>query len=91
MDPKEAVVYGVYPRCYKAESSNPKGITYTTASKGVYVAYTTVDCLPPITGREMLNTRAKLPLVTPLGLGSLENNSLKSMGYVIERTRGTVD
>ena len=28
------MVYVIYPRCYEAELSNPKGITYTTASEG---------------------------------------------------------
>ena len=28
------MVYVVYPRCYEAEPSNPKGIIYTTASLG---------------------------------------------------------
>ena len=28
------MVYVIYPRCYKAEPSNPKGITYTIASEG---------------------------------------------------------
>ena len=27
------MVYGIYPRCYEAEPSNPKGIPYTTASE----------------------------------------------------------
>ena len=31
---QEAVVYVIYPRCYAAEWSNPKAITYTTASEG---------------------------------------------------------
>ena len=38
------------------------------------MACTTVDCLPPITGRE------SIPLVTPLVLGSLENKGLKKCG-----------
>ena len=49
------------------------------------MACTTVDCLPPITG-----PRKVYPWVTPLVLGSLENKDLKSVGYVIERTRGAV-
>ena len=28
------MVYVIYPRCYEAEPSNPKGITYTTTSEG---------------------------------------------------------
>ena len=27
------MVYGIYPRCYEAELSNPEGIPYTTASE----------------------------------------------------------
>ena len=27
------MVYGVYPRCYEAEPSNPEGIPYTTVSE----------------------------------------------------------
>ena len=44
------------------------------------MACTTVDCLPPITGRE--KPLAKFPWVTPLGLGSVENKGLKIAGYV---------
>ena len=34
MDPKEAVVYAIYQRCYEAEPSITRGnITYTTASE----------------------------------------------------------
>ena len=50
------MVYGIYPRCYEVEPSNPEGITYTPASEGSMGLnfVNTVDCLPPITGREKL-------------------------------------
>ena len=40
----------------RPKPSNPKSITYTTASKGLLLIApcTTVDYLPPITGREKL-------------------------------------
>ena len=41
-------------------------------------------------GKAWQSTLAKFPWVTPLGLGSLENKCLKSVGYVIERTRVAV-
>ena len=87
----ETVVYVIYPRCYEAEPINRKGITHTTACcfRGVYVAYTTVECLPPITGRKKLARALLLNWVTPLVLGSLENKGLKSVGYVIDRPQGS--
>ena len=30
MNPMEDVVYMIYPSCYEAKPSNPKGIIYTT-------------------------------------------------------------
>ena len=85
------MVYVIYPRCYEAEPSNPKGIAYTTASEG------SMWLVPQLTAfhqsqprKAWQSTHAKYPCVTPLGLGSLENKGLKRVGYVIERTRGAV-
>ena len=77
------MVYGIYPRYYEAEPSNPKGIPYTTASEE------SMWLVPQLTAfhqsqkrRAWQSTLAKYPWVTHFGLGSLENKGLKSVGYV---------
>ena len=85
------MVYVIYPRCYEAEPSNPEGITYTTASEESLWLVPQLTAFHQSQAEKILaKVLAKLPLVTPLGLGGLENKGLKSVGYVIERTRGAV-
>ena len=45
------VVYGKYPRCYKAKPSNPE---IHHIFWRVYVAFTIVHCLPPIKGQQKI-------------------------------------
>ena len=73
------MVYGIYPRCYEAEPSNPKGIPYTTASEE------SMWLVPQLTAFHQSQAEKSIPVGN-----TLENKGLKSVGYVIERTRGAV-
>ena len=70
--------------CYEAKPSNLKGIPYTTASEE------SMWLVPQLTAFHQSQAEKSIPLGDTFGLGSLENKGLKSVGYVIERTRGAV-
>ena len=58
------MVYGIYPRCYEAKPSNPKGIPYTTASEE------SMWLVPQLTAFHQSKAEKSIyPWVTPLVLG----------------------
>ena len=73
------MVYGIYPRCHEAEPSYPEGITFTSASEE------SMWLVPQLTAfhQSQAEKSTGIPLGNTLVLGSLGNEGLKSVGYVL--------
>ena len=59
------MVYGIYPRCYEATPSNPKGIPYTTASEE------SMWLVPQLTAFHQSQSEKSIPLGNTFGFRQL--------------------
>ena len=69
------MVYGIYPRCYEAEPSNPEGIPYTTASEE------SMWLVPQLTAFHQSQAEKSIPWVTPLVFMQLREQRLEKRGF----------
>ena len=79
-------MYVIYPRCYEAKPSNPKGVTSTTTSEG------SMQLAPHLTAFHQSQTEKSLAAHScsiPLGntfvvmADSIREQRLKSVGYAV--------
>ena len=68
------MVYGIYPRCYEAEPSNPEGIPYTTASEE------SMWLVPELTAFHQSQAEKSIPLGNTFGLRQLREQRLEKCG-----------
>ena len=68
------MVYGIYPRCYEAEPSNPKGIPYTTASEE------SMWLVPQLTAFHQPQAEKSIPLGNTFGFRQLREQRLEKCG-----------
>ena len=68
------MVYGIYPRCYEAEPSNPEGIPYTTASEE------SMWLVPQLTAFHQSQVEKSIPLGNTLGFRQLREQRLEKCG-----------
>ena len=68
------MVYGIYPRCYEAEPSNPEGITYTTASEE------SMWLVPQLTAFHQSQFEKSIPLCNSFGFRQLREQRLEKCG-----------
>ena len=75
------MVYGIYPRCYEAEPSNPEGIPYTTASEE------SMWLVPQLTAfhqsqaeKSLAEHSCKIPLGNTFGFRQLKEQRLEKCG-----------
>ena len=77
------MVYGIYPRCYEAEPSNPKGIPYTTASEE------SMWLVPQLTAFHQSQAEKSIPLGNTFGFRQLREQRLEKCGLCDRKnTRG---
>ena len=68
------MVYGIYPRCYGAEPSNPEGIPYTTASEG------SMWLVLQVTAFHQSQAEKSIPLGNTFGFRQLREQRLEKCG-----------
>ena len=68
------MVYGIYPRCYEAEPSNPEGIPYTTTSEE------SMWLVPQLTAFHQSQAEKSIPLGNTFGFRQLREQRLKNRG-----------
>ena len=68
------MVYGIYPRCYEAEPSNPEGIPYTTASEE------SMWLVPQLTAFHQSQAEKSIPLCNTFGFGQLREQRPEKCG-----------
>ena len=68
------MVYGIYPRCYEAEPSNPKGIPYTTANEE------SMWLVPQLTAFHQSQAEKSIPLGNTFGFRQLREQRLEKCG-----------
>ena len=68
------MVYGIYPRCYEAQPSNPEGITYTIASKE------SMWPVPQLTAFHHSQAEKSIPLDNTFGFRQLREQRLEKFG-----------
>ena len=77
------MVYGIYPRCYEAEPSNPEGIPYTTASEE------SMWLVPQLTAFHQSQAENSIPLGNTFGIRQLREQRLEKCGLCDRKnTRG---
>ena len=67
-------MYGICPRCYEAEPSNPKGIPYTTASEE------SMWLVPQLTAFHQSQAEKSIPLGNTFGFRQLREQRLEKCG-----------
>ena len=76
-------MYGIYPRCYEAKPSNPKGIPYTTASKE------SMWLVPQLTAFHQSQAEKSMPLGNTFGFRQLREQRFEKCGLCDRKnTRG---
>ena len=70
------MVYGIYPRCYEAKPSNPKGIPYTTASEE------SMWLVPQLTAFHQSQAEKSIPLGNTFGCRQLREQRLEKCGVI---------
>ena len=76
-------MYGIYPRCYEAEPSNPEGIPYTTASEE------SMWLVPQLTAFHQSQAEKSIPLGNTFGFRQLREQRLEKCGLCDRKnTRG---
>ena len=68
------MVYGIYPRCYEAKPSNPKGIPYTTASEE------SMWLVPQLTAFRQSQAEKSIPLGNTFGFRQLREQRFEKCG-----------
>ena len=68
------MVYGIYPRCYEAKPSNPKGIPYTTASEE------SMWLVPQLTAFHQSQAEKSIPLGNTFGFRQLREQRPEKCG-----------
>ena len=68
------MVYGIYPRCYEAEPSNPEGIPYTTSSEE------SVWLVPQLTAFHQSQAEKSIPLGNTFSFRQLREQRLEKCG-----------
>ena len=68
------MVYGIYPRCYEAEPSNPEGIPYTTATEE------SMWLVPQLTAFHQSQAEKSIPLGNTFGFRQLREQRLEKCG-----------
>ena len=68
------MVYGIYPRCYEAEPSDPEGIPYTTASEESMLL------VPQLSAFHQSQAEKSIPLGNSLGFRQLREQRLEKCG-----------
>ena len=68
------MVYGIYPRCYEAKPSNPKGIPYTTASEE------SMWLVPQLTAFHQSQAEKSIPLGNTFGFRQLREQRFEKCG-----------
>ena len=68
------MVYWIYPRCYEAKPSNPKGIPYTTASEG------SMWLVPLLTAFHQSQAEKSIPLGNTFGFRQLREQRFGKCG-----------
>ena len=68
------MVYGIYPRCYEAKPSNPKGIPYTTASEE------SMWLVPQLTAFHQSHAEKSIPLGNTFGIRQLREQRFEKCG-----------
>ena len=77
------MVYGIYPRCYEAKPSNPKGIPYTTASEE------SMWLVPQLTAFHQSQAEKSIPLGNTFGFRQLREQRPEKCGVCDRKnTRG---
>ena len=77
------MVYGIYPRCYEAKASNPKGIPYTTASEE------SMWLVPQLTAFHQSQAEKSIPLGNTFGFRQLREQRFEKCGLCNgKNTRG---
>ena len=77
------MVYGIYPRCYEAKPSNPKGIPYTTASEE------SMWLVPQLTAFHQSQAEKSIPLGNTFGFRQLREQRFEKCGLCDRKnTRG---
>ena len=77
------MVYGIYPRCYEAEPSNPEGIPYTTASEE------SMWLVPQLTAFHQSQAEKSIPLGNTFRFRQLRGQRLEKCGLCNRKnTRG---
>ena len=78
------MVYGIYPRCYEAEPSNPEGIPYTTASDE------SMWLVPQLTAFHQSQVEKRIPLGNTFWFRQLREQRLETCGLCNRKnTRGS--
>ena len=68
------MVYGIYPRCYEAKPSNPKGIPYTIASEE------SMWLVPQLTAFHQSQAEKSIPLGNTFGFRQLREQRFEKCG-----------
>ena len=68
------MVYGIYPRCYEAQPSNPEGIPYTTASEE------SMWLVPQLTAFHQSQAEKSILLGNTFGFRQLREQRLEKCG-----------
>ena len=68
------MVYGIYPRCYEAEPSNPEGTPYTTASEE------SMWLVPQLTAFHQSQVEKSIPLGNTFWFRQLREQRLEKCG-----------
>ena len=77
------MVYGIYPRCYEAKPSNPKGIPYTIASEE------SMWLVPQLTAFHQSQAEKSIPLGNTFGFRQLREQRPGKCGLCDRKnTRG---
>ena len=77
------MVYGIYPRCYEAKPSNPKGIPYTTASEE------SMWLVPQLTAFHQSQAEKSIPLGNTFGFRQIREQRFEKCGLCDRKnTRG---
>ena len=77
------MVYGIYPRCYEAKPSNPKGIPYTTASED------SMWLVPQLTAFHQSQAEKSIPLGNTFKFRQLREQRFEKCGLCDRKnTRG---
>ena len=68
------MAYGIYPRCYEAQPSNPENIPYTTASEE------SMWLVPQLTAFHQSQAEKSIPLGNTFGFRQLREQRLEKCG-----------